>query len=197
MPKLSPAQIVENKTLIEKAALKCFLQFGYHGVTIRQIAQAAQTSVGNLYNYYPDKVSLFRSVFDNLTEEFRSASNPVWDYLKTSQFPDDIEVLAKAIEASVKKYAPYFKMTYIDVVEFNGNHVADVFSNVYGQFAPLLKGKTKDTSGDPTFAFVAVYLQIYYFFALKQLFKAKNIFGEKTDEEVIENLIALYKRGLK
>ena len=88
-------------------------------------------------------------------------------------------------------------MTYIDVVEFNSEHIGDAYSYAYERFAPKLKGKLGKTSSNMTFAFVAVYLQFYYYFVLKQLLQAKKIFGEKTDSEVIKDIITLFTEGIR
>ncbi len=40
------------------AALECFVERGYHGTTIRQIANRAGVSVPGLYHHYASKLAL-------------------------------------------------------------------------------------------------------------------------------------------
>ena len=204
MPKIKEEQRLTNKKAIEKKALACFLRFGYHGVSMRDLAKAADISLGNIYNYYPDKLSLFRSIFESLSNDFLQAENPLRKYLEECDFPNDLEALARAVEANVERYVPYFKMTYIDVVEFNGLHAKKVFSNTKSKFDFLLGGHFKKVGGlgpqkniDPGFAFVAAYFQFYYFFALKKLFGAENTYGDISDREVVSKLIELYSGGIR
>lgn len=205
MPKLSDAQILKNKSSIEDAALKCFLKKGYNGVSVRDIAKKADLSLGNLYNYYPDKLTLFQTILKKFAADFYSPKNPIQIYIENCNFPDDLDKLALAIEKAVDRYEPYFKLTYIDVVEFEGKHVGGLlFSNVAEKFKSRL-GHHFDKIGpmgpdkniDPTFAFVAAYLQFYYFYALKKLFHSKNIYGQIPDSKVISQLCQLYFSGLR
>ena len=203
MPKINKEQAQENRAHLEKAALKCFLKKGYHGVTVREIAKAAKVSLGNLYVYYPDKLTLFKTIGKNLEAEYSGPGNPIWQYIATSDFPNDLERLAQAVEEATDKYASYFKLTYIDIVEFEGAHVRGRFTDTAERLAaPLQKhfekigklGPNRDI--EPLFAFVAAYLQFYYLFVLKKLFKAKNVYGPISDKQVIDQLKYIYMHGL-
>jgi AcrR family transcriptional regulator len=59
------------------AALSAFVDYGYHGAKIRQIAQRAGLSVPGLYHYYPSKqhllVELFNRSMTDLLQRSRSA----------------------------------------------------------------------------------------------------------------------------
>ncbi len=51
-----------RKTIIE-AAHDLFVQQGYHGTSMRQIAQRAGIALGGLYNHFESKEKVFESVF--------------------------------------------------------------------------------------------------------------------------------------
>ena len=47
---------LENRReTIVNAAIGCFIDKGFHTTSMRDIAQAASVSLGNLYNYFPGK----------------------------------------------------------------------------------------------------------------------------------------------
>ncbi|MEG0183851.1 MAG: TetR/AcrR family transcriptional regulator [Stenotrophomonas sp.] len=48
----------QRVTQILQAALQCFLAKGFHQTSMRDIAQAAGVSLGNLYNHFPGKEAL-------------------------------------------------------------------------------------------------------------------------------------------
>lgn len=48
--------------MIVNAAIGCFIDKGFHVTSMRDIAQAASVSLGNLYNYFPGKESLIAEV---------------------------------------------------------------------------------------------------------------------------------------
>lgn len=59
MPKI--IKDIENKIFVE--ATYIFSQKGYHGTDMKAIAKACGIAVGTLYNYYPNKKSLYMAVF--------------------------------------------------------------------------------------------------------------------------------------
>ncbi len=203
MPKISNAKKEKKKTSIEAGALRCFLKRGYHGVSVRDLADEAGVSLGNLYTYYPNKMSLFRAILKNLTTEFLSKENPIQVYVSDCNFPHDLDKMAAAVEKAVVKHKDFFKMTYIDVVEFGGAHIGNQFSDVLAKFETRLGDYFKSLGGvgpksdvDPAFAFVSAYIQFYYFFVLKHLFNSKNVYGPRTDKQVVEQITHMLWSGI-
>lgn len=54
---------------ILQAALRCFLAKGFHQTSMRDIAQAAGVSLGNLYNHFPGKEAIILAVAVAESEE--------------------------------------------------------------------------------------------------------------------------------
>lgn len=53
-----------TSALIQEATIKLFTAKGYNGVTMAEIAQAADIAKRTLYKYYPSKMLLFASIFE-------------------------------------------------------------------------------------------------------------------------------------
>ncbi len=62
--------VERSRQKIEAAAMKIFTKQGYHGTSMRQIAEASVFSIGNLYNHYATKERLFVT----LVKSMRSGS---------------------------------------------------------------------------------------------------------------------------
>ena len=62
--KLNDQMRSQTLAKIDSAALKVFAACGYHGATMRRIAQAAGLSYGLVYHYYPSKAKVFRRLVD-------------------------------------------------------------------------------------------------------------------------------------
>lgn len=203
MPKLKPELLEDRRLSIESAALKCFLKTGYHGTTMRQIALAAGVSLGNFYIYYPDKIAVFSSLLRSQSHEFLYSKHALNDYFSECDFPNDLKKLAAAVRSNVERFAAYFKLVYIDVVEFDGKHIRKVFSDLDSKVKSVIGDQFKKIgklgrarSIDPSFAFITIYLGFYHYFVLTQLFRAKNVYGAMSDEQVIRNLIDIYTNGI-
>lgn len=59
----------EFRAVIEKASREVFLERGYAGVGVNEIARLAGVSKRTLYSYYPSKLALFIHVFDEYLQE--------------------------------------------------------------------------------------------------------------------------------
>lgn len=203
MPKLSPALTEQNRGALERAALACFVKLGYHGVSVRVIAKQARVSLGNLYTYFPDKLSIFSSVLARLSEDFLRSENAFTRYLRGCNFPDDLTDMGAAVADNVDRYRDYFKMVYIDVVEFDGSHIREIFSRLDAKFRAVLGARFRKLGKlgpkrtiDPAFAFVAVYMAFYQYFILTKLFGAEETYGPRADAQVVADLAELFRHGL-
>jgi AcrR family transcriptional regulator len=54
----------ENRAAILAAARRVFAELGYDGATIRDVIRGTPLAAGTFYNYFPDKESLLRALFD-------------------------------------------------------------------------------------------------------------------------------------
>jgi AcrR family transcriptional regulator len=56
------------------AAADLFVEIGYESVTTDEIAARANTSVGGLYRFFPDKVAIFHALLDRYLDQLREMS---------------------------------------------------------------------------------------------------------------------------
>jgi AcrR family transcriptional regulator len=203
MPKLSEQKLEQRRRAIQRAALRCFLKLGYNGTSVRDIAAAAKVSLGAVYGYFPDKTSLYTAVIESSSRDFLTSDSGLRRYLSRSRFPDDLEDLADALAEDVDRFRDYFKLIYLDVVEFEGEHIKQVFSDLETKFGAVLGehfrriGKLgRKRRVDPALAFVATYLALYQYFLLTRLFGARRIFGSRSDKQVVADLIAFFQDGM-
>ena len=59
---------------ISKAALAVFAEYGYHGATMKQIAQVTGLSYGLVYHYFPSKEKMFREIIDSSLDRSLNAT---------------------------------------------------------------------------------------------------------------------------
>lgn len=68
-----------KKEAITRAAFKLFTENGYENTSVRQIVDEANTSMGNLYFHYPDKLSILKYICYEFVEALRSHIAKVHD----------------------------------------------------------------------------------------------------------------------
>ena len=61
--------LAKRRRLILEAAVTCFLTNGYHQTGVREIAQQAGVSLGNLYNHFPSKDAVLLEIAQLEREE--------------------------------------------------------------------------------------------------------------------------------
>ena len=200
------ARLVEGKAHLNRerilaVATTAFSKSGYSAVSIRDIARTTKLPLGSHYNYFEDKLSLFKAVIDRAANVFMAPENEVIQYFLNSKFPDDLPDLARAIKLSIERHESYFRLMYVDVIEFEGAHIRDAFSNLESKFAMVLKGRFKKMgikrgNTKPAFAMVTIYLTFYQYFLMSKLFGATKIFDQKSESKVIEELVDLFQNGM-
>ncbi len=200
MPKLREPQVERNQARIEAAALRLFIQRGFYGTSVRDIAKGAGVSLGNLYNYYRTKEQLFNRLVHRyeakmaglMRQELAGLSGAIDD-------PDNLRKLAAGVRRIVYKEPDYWHLMYMDITEFGNRHFAFVFRDLSSRLRNLLDQPiTLDDESPrvkPNVAFTAIYLQFFTYFLVEKLFGGKNHLGVP-EEEAIEHLIEIFTHGV-
>ncbi len=191
-----------SRALILEAALQLFSKQGYRGTSIREIAEAAGLSTGNVYHHFPDKETLFRTLLDQYWEAIDTPEFPFNKALAAGAFPDDLEALAEAARESVTAYRRHVALIYVDVVEFDGTHIRKFYSGMAGRFETFLSrrfphGQLKDQLApglDPTTALMLASRVFLQYFAVEVLFGVPDQLGQETPA-ALKEISKILRRG--
>jgi AcrR family transcriptional regulator len=200
MPKLLHSTMERNKLKIERAALQLFTRKGFHGTTVREIAKKAGISMGKLYIYYDTKEDIFIGLANTLGRKMEALRQKELIPLMASLDPDSLRALAKAIGRVVSENLDYWRLMYIDVVEFRHKHFIHSFREIAGGLrtyaSAVIRGaKIKFPEGvDPSLAYTTIYLHFFTYFLTEELFGAKRHLG-MSDDEAVDQLVLLYTAG--
>jgi AcrR family transcriptional regulator len=202
MPKLLNRTIEKNQEKIERAALKLFTRQGFHGTTVREIAKNAGVSMGKLYLYYPNKEDIFIDLVHHMEKKMEALRQKELLPLMKSPDPESLKKLGMAIGRIVSENLDYWRLMYVDVVEFRHKHFLQSYREIAGglrnystalfQSAPI----PFPSNVNPGFAYVNLYLQFVTYFLIEELFGAKRYLGV-SDEEAIDQFVGLYTRSPK
>jgi TetR/AcrR family transcriptional regulator, acrAB operon repressor len=184
------------------AALKLFSRRGYHGTSIRDIAEASRASTGNVYHHFPDKEAIFNALIQQYLEAISSPDHPFNRALIAGVFPVDLEGMARAARQSIEQYRDYAVLIYVDVVEFDGAHLnrmygemADRFQAFLTQFGPKLQLDRLRDGVSPLTAIMVVTRFFIQYFAVEVAFRVPNHFG-KDSNEAIKDIVDVLKYGI-
>ena len=202
MPKLLDNTVAKNKLKIGRAARKLFTRQGFHGTTVREIARGAGVSMGKLYLYYPNKEDIFIDLVHQMGQRMEALRQRDLLPLMKSPDPESLKKLGMAIGRIVSENLDYWRLMYIDVVEFRHKHFIHSYREIAGglrNYSTALFQKAPipfPSNVNPGFAYVNLYLQFVTYFLVENLFGAKRHLGV-SDEEAVEQFVRLYTRSRK
>ncbi len=198
-------QAAKSEAAIAKAleaALELFSHQGFRGSTMRQIADAAGLSVGNLYHHFPSKEAIFERLLDEYWERLLDPELPLNRVFARAKFPDDLEELAAASEEVVDQNLRYIMLIYVDVIEFRGQHIHDFyqdmanrFQEVYGQSLADRRSRGELGDVDPMAAVMMASRWFLYFFTVEKCFGVPMHLG-MSPKQAVDEFIRLIRYGL-
>jgi AcrR family transcriptional regulator len=203
MPKLSQDTIEANKSRIESAAKELFIRQGFHATSMRDIASRAQTSLGNLYNYYRTKETILESIIGKYQKVIDARLQQVLADIEEPFEPESLKRFGRAIRWMVGEHHDFWLLMYIDVLEFENRHFRKMFEGLTAklrklfatQFNELKRRGALAPGVDPAVGFTAIYMQFFNYFLVEKLFGGNNHFGI-TDDAVVDSLSHIFCRGV-
>lgn len=184
----------KSRQQILDAALKLFSHKGYGATSVRDIAEEAELSKGNVYHHFPDKETIFRALLDRYFQAMSQPEFPFNRALASGAFPENLEQIGLAVREIVRDYREYVALIYVDVVEFDGSHVRKFYGDMAERFDAFMKAhgmerelEEKLAPGLSPVSAVMLATRIFYnYFTVEILFGVKDHFGKDTDAAVRE-----------
>ncbi len=188
------ARSVKSRQLILDAALRLFSHKGYGATGVRDIAEVAGLSKGNVYHHFTDKEAIFRGLLDRYFQAMSRPDFPFNRALATGSFPENLEQLGFAARDVVHDYREYVALIYVDVVEFDGSHVRKFYADMAERFDEFMKktgiekelGEKLAEGLSPVSAVMLASRIFFNYFSVEILFGVKDHFGKETDAAVRE-----------
>ena len=177
----------KSRTAILEASLELFSSQGYRGTSIREIAEAAGVSTGNVYHHFADKETIFQTV---LSQYWKAIENPDFPFnkaLASGTFPDNLEELAVAAREGVRLWRRHVALIYVDVVELSGNHIRKFYSEMASRFERFIVAHGETLSGEirpgvPVTTAVMLASRVFLqYYAVEILFGVPDQFGKDSD----------------
>lgn len=192
-----------SRRAVLDAALHLFAHQGYRATAVRDIAERAKVSTGNLYHHFPDKEAIFRALLDEYMEIVETPRFPFTRAFRASRFPDNLEDLGYAARASVKQYRDYLALFYVDVIEFGGTHIQQFYESMSDRFTRFFEeqGALDEVTArlrptiSPTSAMLLTSRVFFNYFSLEILFGVHEPFG-KSSEEVVNEIADTIRNGI-
>jgi len=202
---MAKAKALKSDISIEavmEAALDLFSSQGYGATSMRQIAEKATVSVGNIYHHFKNKEVIFQRLLEQYWEVVLDPELKLNRIFSQAAFPDDLEALADAIEEVVNNHSRKILLIYVDVIEFRGAHIrkfyetmAERFADKYGKSLAERLEKGELAEGDPLVGVMLAVRWFFYFFTVENSFGVPMHFG-MDNRQAIDEFIRIMRYGV-
>jgi AcrR family transcriptional regulator len=187
----------QTRNTILQAAHDLFVAQGYHGTSMRQIAQGAGMALGSLYNHFASKEDVFQAVF--------FAYHPYHEVLPliASSQGEDLETLirdaARRMVQVVEGRPDFMNLMFIEVVEFKSAHAQQLMVEILPRGLEILSHLLKLSEGKirpiPPLVVIRSFLGLFFSYYITDL-----IFAQATPpefrENAMEHFLDIYLHGL-
>lgn len=157
------------------AAEAVFIERGWQGTGMREVAERANLAPSSLYNHFGSKEDLFAAVLTRRALEVQETA--VQGFLRTRNFPEDLEGVVALMRRLVRDHGEFVRLVIIDLVEFGAAHVTgldlDLVPVIEAIFRPhferdVARGRLRDF--DLLVVVRFIYLSLFGYFSIANLY---------------------------
>ncbi|MBL4848409.1 MAG: TetR/AcrR family transcriptional regulator [Planctomycetes bacterium] len=199
----NPTAVAETRSRIHASALELFTKRGFHGTGMRQIARGAEVSLGNLYNHHKTKKALFAALLEEYEAEYTAPDTPLAKALASFKDLSDLERIGEASRAMIRRFSPYIRLIYVDLVELEGGHIRRLFGGMRQRYEEQLgerlqKLRDEGLLGDvdPITGLMTATISYFYLFNIQQIFGVTKLYGV-SDKQAIHDIAEIFRWGLE
>jgi AcrR family transcriptional regulator len=187
----------QTRNAILQAAHDLFIQQGYHGTSMRQIARSAHLALGGLYNHFSSKEQVFEAVF--------IAFHPYHEVLPliASARGDDLEQLVQdafhRMDQAFKDRPDFMNLMFIEMVEFKSTHAKQLYSRIFPQGVEIMQQLAgvypEQLRGIPPAMVVRTFLGVFFGYYLTEIALAPAV-PQANQPDAIQNFVDIYLHGI-
>jgi len=123
--------------------MSLFAEKGFAATGLREIADRAGVSLGNIYNHFKNKDELFQHIF-NPGALVASLSDTFYELAE--DFPFNIDRLILSIKKTIDANRALFKLIFIDLIEFEGKNTDQMIEYFIQTGRDIFKKQLEDRS---------------------------------------------------
>ena len=171
MTNVTPSRGERTRTEIIQAAHDLFIQQGYHGTSMRQIAGQAGIALGGLYNHFESKEEVFKAVLYEY-HPYRE----IFPFIDQSNNQDIEQFLRAAIHRMVQvmqQRPDFMNLMFIEIVEFKSTHIQELFNLIMPQAMPLvfkvMQAHQVELRPIPPFMLMRIFIGLFFAYYLTEI----------------------------
>ena len=181
---------------ILEGAYQLFLQQGYHGTSMRQIAAEAGIALGGIYNHFSGKEEIFTAVLEAYHPVHEIV--PVIEASEGATIEEFVRNAAKSMMAALERQPGFLNLIFIEIVEFNSQHLPDLvgvtFPKVMSIVGPFAESQSK-LKDIPLQSIVRSFIGLMFMQVLTEKLVGSQ-FVDMPPEVVFEQTLQIFLHGI-
>lgn len=178
------------------AANRLFVDRGYHGTSMRQIAQQAGISLGAIYNHFSGKEDIFIGVF----MEFNPYVGvlPLVNQAQGETLEEIIHDAAQRIVDGLGARTDFLNLMFIELVEFKGEHIPPLFRNVVPElmhFAQRFLTNRPELRHIPPVILIRAFVGLFFSYTITEIIIAEQLPTEGR-QGALDHFVDIYLHGI-
>ncbi|UCD97442.1 MAG: TetR/AcrR family transcriptional regulator [Chloroflexota bacterium] len=189
-------QGAQTKVEITQVAHRLFLEQGYHGTSMRQIAQKTGIALGGIYNHFDSKDQIFSEVI--LTHHPYYEVVPALQAAQGETVEEFVRDAAERLVSNLGARMDFLKLMFIELVEFNGEHIPQIFKAVYPDimdFARRFSANHSELRDIPAPVLVRAFIGLFFSYLLTEITIGQFLPTEQPDKS-LDYFIDIYLYGV-
>ena len=185
-----------TRQTIEEAAYELFLEQGYSATSMRQIAEKAGVALGGIYNHFSGKEEIFAAIIHD-KHPYKQII-PLIAAAPGDTAEEFIRGAAQALVDELGRRPDFLKLMFIEIVEFNTKHVADIFVEVLPDVLPLIQ-RVQSPAGAlrpiPAPLILRAFMGMFFSFYITEMMVG-DIMPIEMREQGLESFVDIFLRGI-
>ena len=181
---------------IIQVANKLFVEHGYHGTSMRQIAKEAAIALGGIYNHFDSKEAIFLAVLE--TYHPYHTILPILQNAQGETVEAFVQSAAAGMVAALDKHPGFLNLMFIEIVEFGSQHIPQMFQTYFPQVMSIVQRFEEEQANIrliPLAAIIRIFIGLFISYYVME-----RLIGEHLPEDVregaMEHTVDVFLHGI-
>jgi AcrR family transcriptional regulator len=183
-----------TRSQIVHSAFQLFLEKGYSATSMRDIVAASGVTMGGIYNHFSGKEAIFDLVFQE-NQPIRRALPSIMQ-AEGDTLERLIHDAARRMVKTLGDQPDVLKLMFIEIVEFQGRHMAEAIAVGYPEVMQLVSRFTVfegQIRSIPPFTLARSFIGLFFAFFMTTLILPAQFQNQEQD---LEQFVNIYLHGI-
>ncbi|HXD11128.1 MAG TPA: TetR/AcrR family transcriptional regulator [Anaerolineales bacterium] len=198
MPKKeTPKKGEVTRLAIEDAALSLFMEQGYHGTSMRQIAKRADHPLGGIYNHFSSKEELFEGIIID-KHPYRTILPAIID-AQGETIEDFFKNAFHIIISELGGHPEFVNLMLIELVEFKGKHGSIMLREIAPKLLPVFERVIKSRKNlrvTTPAVLMRSFIGLIVSYLITEMVIANSIISKLMPKNISDAYVDIYLHGI-